>query len=108
MKCIAKIKIYIYFLIAGIYFADLSSKSNQYTFEGCNSKCTEHDSVWCVTCVRSMLVCRVALGEEYFAEQALNGITEPPDEFHCVIGKPGLTPGLRYKEYVVYDNYQVI
>jgi hypothetical protein len=55
-----------------------------------------------------MLVCRVAMGEQYVAERALNGITEPPDDCHCVIGQPGVTPKLNYKEFVVYNNYQVI
>jgi hypothetical protein len=91
----------------GIYFADLSSKSNQYTFEGCNTKCKQHDTVSCVDCVRSMLVCRVALGKEYIANGAMNGITEPPEDYHCVIGEPGVTTGLKYKEFIIYNNHQV-
>jgi len=54
-----------------------------------------------------MLVCRVALGNEYMAQAAMNSLTQPPEGFHCVIGDPKHCSGLRYKEYAIYYNAQV-
>ncbi|XP_059482669.1 poly [ADP-ribose] polymerase tankyrase-like [Neocloeon triangulifer] len=89
----------------GIYFADLSSKSSQYTFEGCNTACKSHNIVYCTSCIRKMLVCKVALGKSYEATAPMNGILQAPQGYHSVIAKPR-SGFLNYSEYIVYNNYQ--
>ncbi|XP_059489268.1 poly [ADP-ribose] polymerase tankyrase-like [Neocloeon triangulifer] len=90
----------------GIYFADLSSKSNQYTFEGCNKPCKQHNEVYCSDCERTMLICRVAMGAEYKARDAMNGIKAPPSGYHTVVAEPGVCKNIKYPEYVIYDDNQ--
>ncbi|XP_059482674.1 poly [ADP-ribose] polymerase tankyrase-like [Neocloeon triangulifer] len=89
----------------GIYFSNLSSKSTQYTLEGGTAPCQPHNAVYCTTCVRKMLICRVALGKSYVATSAMNGIDQAPRGYHSVTAKP--TSGvLNFPEYIVYDNDQ--
>ncbi|XP_059490043.1 poly [ADP-ribose] polymerase tankyrase-2-like [Neocloeon triangulifer] len=90
----------------GIYFADLSSKSNQYTFEGCNKPCKLHNEEFCEVCERTMLICRVAMGNQYKAQNAMNGIEEPPAGFHSVVAEPGVCKNIKYREYVIYQDNQ--
>jgi hypothetical protein len=90
----------------GIYFADLSSKSNQYTYEGYNGPCNVHSVPQCTQCPRKMLVCRVALGLQYDAQQPMNGIVKPPEGYHSVVAMPK-EGFLCYPEYVVYNSNQV-
>lgn len=86
---------------AGIYFADLSSKSNQYTFS--KRGCRRHKDRKCDKCYRYLLLCRVELGKTYTATTVVdikrlasyNSISAQP--------KPGF---LQYPEYVISDPDQ--
>ncbi|CAB3362436.1 Hypothetical predicted protein [Cloeon dipterum] len=89
----------------GIYFADLSSKSNQYTFEGCNTPCAPHKKIFCTDCERFMLICRVALGKEYEPNAPMNGISAPPSGYHSILADPSRKL-VNYREYAIYNNYQ--
>ncbi|XP_065347417.1 poly [ADP-ribose] polymerase tankyrase-2-like [Cloeon dipterum] len=90
----------------GIYFSDVSSKCNQYTFEaGGSGACKLHRCVHCTLCKRKMLVCKVTLGRNFRAYTPMNGILRPPQGCHSVVGYPA--PNfLKYPEYVIYNNYQ--
>jgi hypothetical protein len=100
-------KILVYFFPIGIYFADLSSKSVQYTNSGGFRKgCSQHNSVMCTLCPRSMLLCKVTLGRKYLATKSMSGAKKPPSGFHSVEATPSSYPSLQYNEFVVYDNYQ--
>lgn len=46
----------------GIYLADKSSKSNQY------SKCEKHKNTSCKACCKKMFVCRALLGDAYYTK----------------------------------------
>lgn len=48
---------------SGIYFAEHSSKSNQYVFGMAGSGCSLHHDRSCYICVRHLLFCRVTLGK---------------------------------------------
>ena len=49
---------------AGIYFAENSSKSNQYVWGiGGGTGCPIHKDKSCYTCKRQLILCRVTLGE---------------------------------------------
>lgn len=50
-------------LFLGIYFAEHSSKSNQYVYGIGGSGCPKHKDRSCYECVRNLLLCRVALGK---------------------------------------------
>jgi len=53
-----------------------------------------------------MLVCRVALGNQFEAQVPMNGIVQPPANYHSIVAKP--KPGfLNYPEYIIYNNHQV-
>jgi len=83
-------------------------RATNYTFQGCNNSCSPHNDIFCDKCIRTMLVCRVALGNEYMAQAAMNSLTQPPEGFHCVIGDPkNCCKSLHYKEYAIYYNAQV-
>jgi Poly(ADP-ribose) polymerase catalytic domain len=98
--------IYIHFSNIGIYFADLSSKSNQYTFKNSDGSCDKHGGVLCTSCIRTMLVCRVALGRQYYPSVPMRGANHPPRGYHSVVALP--KPNfLNYAEYVVYSTKQV-
>ena len=90
---------------AGIYFAEHSSKSNQYVYgvRG-GTGCSLHRDRSCYTCHRQLLVCRVALGKPFIQLSAVKMAHAPPGH-HSVIGKPS-TGGLSYPEYVVYRGEQ--
>ncbi|KAF4517028.1 hypothetical protein B566_EDAN013222 [Ephemera danica] len=88
-----------------IYFADHSSKSNQYAF-GLNGGCIRHNDNRCMQCERLMLLCRVTMGKvaEFTTAQKL--LAHAPPGYHSVKGVP--SPGiLAYPEYIVYRGEQV-
>ena len=90
---------------AGIYFAEHSSKSNQYVYGiGGGTGCTLHRDKSCYVCHRQMLVCRVALGKPFIQLSAVKMAHAPPGH-HSVIGKPS-SGGLNFPEYVVYRGEQ--
>ncbi|XP_028966676.1 poly [ADP-ribose] polymerase tankyrase-1 [Galendromus occidentalis] len=90
---------------AGIYFAENSSKSNQYVYGYCGgSGCPAHKNRSCYQCPRQMLMCRVTLGKAFLQFSAMKVAHAPPGH-HSVIGKPSLG-GLQFAEYVVYRGEQ--
>lgn len=85
----------------GIYFAEHSSKSNQYVLR--SSGCAAHNNKNCYLCVRAMLLCRVTLGNSFNTKTVLKQL--PPGS-HSVTA--AAAPGfLEYPEYVVYQENQV-
>jgi tankyrase len=91
---------------AGIYFAENSSKSNQYVYGlGGGNGCLIHKDKSCYICERNLLFCRVCLGKSYFQISSIKMAHAPPGH-HSVIGRP-TTGGLAYPEYVVYRGEQV-
>lgn len=83
---------------AGIYFAEHSSKSNQYVYGIGGSGCHVHQDKSCYQCHRSLLLCRVALGKSFLQFSALK-ISHSPPGHHSVIGRPSVG-GLHFPEYV--------
>ena len=91
---------------AGIYFAENSSKSNQYVYGiGGGNGCLIHKDKSCYICERNLLYCRVCLGKSYF-QISPNKMAHAPPGHDSVIGRPS-TGGLVYPEYVVYRGEQV-
>uniref|UniRef100_A0A8C8DTE0 Poly [ADP-ribose] polymerase n=1 Tax=Oryzias sinensis TaxID=183150 RepID=A0A8C8DTE0_9TELE len=92
---------------AGIYFAENSSKSNQYVYGiGGGTGCPTHKDRSCYVCHRQMLFCRVTLGKSFLQFSAMKMAHAPPGH-HSVIGRPSVN-GLAYAEYVIYRGEQVI
>uniref|UniRef100_A0AAY4D309 Poly [ADP-ribose] polymerase n=1 Tax=Denticeps clupeoides TaxID=299321 RepID=A0AAY4D309_9TELE len=90
---------------AGIYFAENSSKSNQYVYGiGGGTGCPTHKDRSCYLCHRQMLFCRVALGKSFLQFSAMKMAHAPPGH-HSVIGRPSVN-GLAYAEYVIYRGEQ--
>ena len=90
---------------AGIYFAEHSSKSNQYVYGiGGGSGCPAHKDRSCYECTRQIIMCRVTLGKPFFQFTAMKMAHAPPGH-HSVIGRPN-SGGLCYPEYVVYRGEQ--
>ncbi|XP_054166448.1 poly [ADP-ribose] polymerase tankyrase-2-like [Oppia nitens] len=90
---------------AGIYFAENSSKSNQYVYGiGGGTGCPQHKDRSCYVCKRQLLLCRVALGKSFFQFSALKMAHSPPGH-HSIIGRPS-GGGLTYPEYVIYRGEQ--
>lgn len=89
---------------AGIYFAEHSSKSNQYVYGIGGSGCHVHQDKSCYQCHRSLLLCRVALGKSFLQFSALK-ISHSPPGHHSVIGRPSVG-GLHFPEYVIYRGEQ--
>ncbi|XP_041989095.1 poly [ADP-ribose] polymerase tankyrase [Aricia agestis] len=90
---------------AGIYFAEHSSKSNQYVYGfGGGSGCPAHKDRSCYLCHRQMLLCRVTLGRAFQLASAMKMAHAPPGH-HSVAGTP-THGGLCYPEYVVYRGEQ--
>ncbi|XP_047128184.1 poly [ADP-ribose] polymerase tankyrase-2 isoform X1 [Hydra vulgaris] len=90
---------------AGIYFAEHSSKSNQYVYGiGGGSGCPVHKDRSCYDCKRQIILCRVTLGKPFFQNSAMKMAHAPPGH-HSVIGRPN-SGGLSYPEYVVYRGEQ--
>uniref|UniRef100_A0A158Q7B9 Poly [ADP-ribose] polymerase n=1 Tax=Elaeophora elaphi TaxID=1147741 RepID=A0A158Q7B9_9BILA len=89
---------------AGIYFAEHSSKSNQYVFGMAGSGCSLHHDRSCYICVRHLLLCRVTLGR-CFVQSSCNKMAHSPPGHHSVMGQPR-AGGLNYPEYVIYRGEQ--
>ncbi|MCJ8746562.1 hypothetical protein PDJAM_G00143400 [Pangasius djambal] len=90
---------------AGIYFAENSSKSNQYVYGiGGGTGCPAHKDRSCYVCHRQMLFCRVTLGKSFLQFSAMKMAHAPPAH-HSVIGRPSVN-GLAYAEYVIYRGEQ--
>ncbi|XP_015929424.1 poly [ADP-ribose] polymerase tankyrase-2 [Parasteatoda tepidariorum] len=90
---------------AGIYFAENSSKSNQYVYGiGGGTGCPLHKDRSCYICHRQLVFCRVTLGKSFLQFSAMKMAHAPPGH-HSVIGRPSVG-GLYYPEYVVYRGEQ--
>jgi len=90
---------------AGIYFAEHSSKSNQYVYGiGGGTGCPQHKDRSCYTCPRQLLLCRVALGKSFLQFSAMKMAHAPPGH-HSVVGRPSVG-GLSFPEYVIYRGEQ--
>ncbi|CAL4070999.1 unnamed protein product, partial [Meganyctiphanes norvegica] len=90
---------------AGIYFAENSSKSNQYVYGiGGGTGCPVHKDRSCYSCYRQLLLCRVTLGKSFLQFSAMKMAHAPPGH-HSVVGNP-TSGGLCYPEYVVYRGEQ--
>lgn len=90
---------------AGIYFAEHSSKSNQYVYGiGGGNGCPQHKDRSCYICHRQLLLCRVALGKSFFQFSAMKMAHAPPGH-HSVVGRPSVG-GLSFPEYVIYRGEQ--
>ncbi|KAG8226948.1 hypothetical protein J437_LFUL004666 [Ladona fulva] len=90
---------------AGIYFAEHSSKSNQYVYGiGGGTGCPVHKDRSCYICHRHLLLCRVTLGKPFLQFSAMKMAHAPPGH-HSVLGRPS-TGGLNFPEYVVYRGEQ--
>lgn len=89
---------------AGIYFAEHSSKSNQYVF-GFGNGCQAHMDKSCFICERKMVFAQVALGRSLISREALSQSPHAPPGYDSVTGLP--TPdNLIYPEYVIYSGDQ--
>ncbi|XP_058809611.1 poly [ADP-ribose] polymerase tankyrase-like, partial [Phymastichus coffea] len=90
---------------AGIYFAEHSSKSNQYVYGICGGTgCPVHKDRSCYICHRHLLLCRVTLGKSFLQFSAMKMAHAPPGH-HSVMGRPS-QGGLVFPEYVVYRGEQ--
>ncbi|CAL8079146.1 unnamed protein product [Calicophoron daubneyi] len=90
---------------AGIYFAENSSKSNQYVYGiGGGVGCPTHKSRSCYICPRQLLLCRVALGRSFIQFNAMKVAHAPPGH-HSIVGRPS-AGGLNFAEYVIYRGEQ--
>lgn len=90
---------------AGIYFAENSSKSNQYVYGiGGGTGCPLHKDRSCYICHRQLLFCRVTLGKSFLQFSAMKMAHSPPGH-HSVTGRPSVN-GLALAEYVIYRGEQ--
>lgn len=90
---------------AGIYFAEHSSKSNQYIYGiGGGTGCPVHKDRSCYICHRQLILCRVTLGKSFLQFNAMKMAHAPPGH-HSVVGRPSVG-GLSFPEYVVYRGEQ--
>ncbi|XP_036385783.1 poly [ADP-ribose] polymerase tankyrase-2 isoform X4 [Megalops cyprinoides] len=90
---------------AGIYFAENSSKSNQYVYGiGGGTGCPLHKDRSCYVCQRHLLFCRVTLGKSFLQFSAMKMAHSPPGH-HSVTGRPSVN-GLALAEYVIYRGEQ--
>ncbi|KAF0287606.1 Tankyrase-1 [Amphibalanus amphitrite] len=90
---------------AGIYFAENSSKSNQYVHGiGGGTGCPTHKDRSCYVCHRQLLMCRTTLGKSFLQFSAMKMAHAPPGH-HSVVGRPS-AGGLSFPEYVVYRGEQ--
>uniref|UniRef100_A0A8C8JHA6 Poly [ADP-ribose] polymerase n=1 Tax=Oncorhynchus tshawytscha TaxID=74940 RepID=A0A8C8JHA6_ONCTS len=90
---------------AGIYFAENSSKSNQYVYGiGGGTGCPLHKDRSCYLCQRHLLFCRVTLGKSFLQFSAMKMAHSPPGH-HSVTGRPSVN-GLSLAEYVIYRGEQ--
>ena len=90
---------------AGIYFAQESSKSNQYVYGiGGGTGCGDHKDKSCYICTRTLLLCRVTLGKSFVQSNPMK-IAHAPPGHHSVTGSPS-SGGLSFTEYVIYRGEQ--
>ncbi|VVC35473.1 Hypothetical protein CINCED_3A004169 [Cinara cedri] len=90
---------------AGLYFAENSSKSNQYVYGiGGGTGCPDHKDRSCYHCLRHLLMCRVTLGKSFVQYNSIK-IAHAPPGHHSVKGSPSVG-GLTFSEYVVYRGEQ--
>jgi poly [ADP-ribose] polymerase len=87
----------------GLYFADQSTKSSQYSCSRFGGSTNSYNTSF-------MFLCDVSLGKMYEAPQAMN-FSNPPNGFHSVKGVEGYTRTYGYgtllhNEYVVYREAQ--
>ncbi|KAI9534312.1 hypothetical protein NQZ68_014720 [Dissostichus eleginoides] len=81
---------------AGIYFAENSSKSNQYVYGiGGGTGCPTHKDRSCYLCHRQMLFCRVTLGKSFLQFSAMKMAHAPPRTSLCHREAERQRPGLR-------------
>jgi tankyrase len=87
---------------AGLYFAEHSSKSNQYVLpaEGCSL----HKSRSCYFCFRVMLLCKVTMGKMFETKKVMK-VNKAPSGYHSVHA-PAALGFLKYPEFIVYDDDQ--
>lgn len=90
---------------AGIYFAEHSSKSNQYVF-GFGKGCLRHNDKSCYECERKMIYAQVALGRVLESRETLPHLSHAPPDYNSVKGNPDKIEGLNYPEYAIYSGYQ--
>lgn len=83
----------------GLYFADQSSKSEQYAFGRFGGSSGRGDTYF-------MFVADVALGKVKQYENAQSSLTRAPNGYHSVQGKKGSY--LLHNEFIVYDLKQHI
>lgn len=81
----------------GLYFADQSSKSEQYSFGGGWGTRYGKDTYF-------MFVADVALGTIKEYEDAQSHLTKPPSGYQSVLGKKGRS--LMHNEFIIYDLKQ--
>ncbi|XP_065342528.1 poly [ADP-ribose] polymerase tankyrase-like isoform X1 [Cloeon dipterum] len=87
----------------GIYFAEHSSKSNQYSW-GVGRGCPQHSKTACYDCPRLMLLCKVSLGRKLLTQ---NAVKAAPSNVDTVVARPEvINMGLRYPEYIIYNQDQ--
>jgi tankyrase len=90
---------------AGIYFAEHSSKSNQYVYGiGGGTGCPPHKDKSCYVCHRQLLLCRVVLGKSFLQFVPMKMAHAPPGH-HSIVGRP-TKGGLVFPEYVIYRGEQ--
>lgn len=82
----------------GIYFAEDSSKANQYVHKDC--KCSQHGQIGCYMCDRYLLLCRVMLGATYEARSSVS-LENIEAYYDSISAIPSEKRNLKYKEYVV-------
>lgn len=90
---------------AGIYFAENSSKSNNYIY-GINggNGCSLHSDKSCYVCSRKILLCQVLLGKQLSNTSSVKHAHAPPGH-HSLLGKPS-KDGLMFAEHVIYRGEQ--
>ncbi|XP_059470411.1 poly [ADP-ribose] polymerase tankyrase-like isoform X2 [Neocloeon triangulifer] len=86
----------------GVYFAEHSSKSNNYAF-GAFKGCPKHNNKKCEICIRRILICKVALGRIYRTKRTVKYL---PEGYHSVKAIPD-TGFLLRPEYIIYNDEQV-
>jgi Poly(ADP-ribose) polymerase catalytic domain len=86
----------------GFYFSPQSSKANCYAY-GVNKGCPAHNDKACTRCTRQMLICRIAMGEIYSAQQ----FGAPPPGYNSIVAEPVDIHHLYYPEIAVFHPDQV-
>lgn len=86
----------------GFYFAPESSKANTYAY-GVNKGCPTHNDQACTTCIRQMLICRLAMGKVFMAKK----FGAPPPGYNSVVAYPENVRRLYYPEIAVFHEDQV-